>query len=82
MMLCKWFKKEYRILIYIGLRCTNDRIYALYSEKEKMDESDYSTSNLIYTFDWEGHLLTKYEPDCRIISFDVDTSTQPSNKPR
>jgi hypothetical protein len=61
---------------YIGLRCTNDRIYALYSGKKRMDESNYSTSNLIYTFDWDGNLLTKYVLDCRILSFDVDTSTQ------
>jgi hypothetical protein len=61
---------------YIGLKCTNDRIYALYSGKKRMDESNYSTSNLIYTFDWEGNLLTKYVLDCLISSFDVDTSTQ------
>jgi hypothetical protein len=61
---------------YICVRCTNDRIYALYSGKKRMDESNYSTSNLIYTFDWEGNLLKKYVLDCLIGSFDVDTSTQ------
>jgi hypothetical protein len=61
---------------YTCVRCTNDRIYALYSGKQKMDESDYSTSNIIYTFDWEGNLLKKYVLDCLILDFDVDTSTQ------
>jgi hypothetical protein len=61
---------------YICLRCTSDRIYALYSGKQRMDESDYSTSNLIYTFDWQGKLLKKYVLDCLISEFDVDTSTQ------
>jgi len=61
---------------YICLRSTNDRIYALYSGKERMDESDYSTSNIIYTFDWEGNLLQKYVLDCRISSFDVDDFTK------
>lgn len=61
---------------YIGLRSTNDRIYALYSGKERMDSSNYSTSNIIYTFDWEGNLLKKHVLDCRIGSFDVNASTQ------
>ncbi|MDR1169847.1 MAG: TolB-like 6-bladed beta-propeller domain-containing protein [Prevotellaceae bacterium] len=61
---------------YICLRSTNDRIYALYSGKERRDSSNYSTSNIIYTFDWEGNLIKKYVLDCRIDSFDVDVSTQ------
>ena len=61
---------------YIGLRSTNDRIYALYSGKERMDNSNYSTSNIIYTFDWEGNLLKKYMLDCQIGSFDVNASAQ------
>jgi hypothetical protein len=61
---------------YICLRTTNDRIYALYSGKERRDSSHYSTSNIIYTFDWEGNLLKKYVLDCHIDSFDVDESTQ------
>jgi hypothetical protein len=61
---------------YIDLRSTNDRIYALYSGKERRDSSNYSTSNIIYTFDWEGNLLKKYVLDCNIDSFDVDASTQ------
>jgi hypothetical protein len=42
---------------YLCLKSTNDRIYASYSGKERMDSSNYSTSNIIYTFDWEGNLL-------------------------
>jgi hypothetical protein len=61
---------------YICLRSTNDRIYALYSGKERRDTSNYSTSNIIYTFDWEGNLLKKYVLNCQIDSFDVDESTQ------
>ncbi|MDR1202030.1 MAG: TolB-like 6-bladed beta-propeller domain-containing protein [Tannerellaceae bacterium] len=61
---------------YICLRSTNDRIYALYSGKGRMDSSNYSTSNIIYTFDWEGNLLKKYVLDCHINSFDIDASTQ------
>ena len=61
---------------YIWLSCTDDRIYALYSGKERKDSTNYSTSNIIYTFDWDGTPLVKYELDCRIFSFDVDTSTQ------
>jgi hypothetical protein len=61
---------------YICLRTTNDRIYALYSGKKRMDSSHYSTSNTIYTFDWDGNLLKKYVLDCHISSFDVDASTQ------
>jgi hypothetical protein len=61
---------------YICLRSTNDRIYALYSGKERRDSSNYSTSNIIYAFDWEGNLIKKYVLDCQIDSFDVDASTQ------
>ncbi|MDR2231765.1 MAG: TolB-like 6-bladed beta-propeller domain-containing protein [Tannerella sp.] len=61
---------------YIGLRSDNDRIYALYSGKMRMDKSNYSTSNIIYTFDWDGNLLKKYILDCQINSFDVDATTQ------
>ncbi|MDR1116534.1 MAG: TolB-like 6-bladed beta-propeller domain-containing protein [Tannerella sp.] len=48
----------------------------MYSGKERRDSSNYSTSNIIYTFDWEGKLLKKYVLDCQIDSFDVDASTQ------
>ena len=64
---------------YLCVKSTNDRIYALYSGKERGDSPDYpdySYSNIIYTFDWEGNLLKKYVLDCQIGDFDVDESTQ------
>jgi hypothetical protein len=61
---------------YIGLVCTNERIYALYSGKERRDKTDYSNSNIIYSFDWNGNPLTKYELDCQIIAFDVDENNR------
>jgi hypothetical protein len=61
---------------YIDLVCTNEQIYVLYSGKERRDETGYSNSNIIYSFDWDGNPLTKYELDCQIFSFDVDENSK------
>lgn len=57
---------------YICVQATTDGIYALYSGKERQDTSDYSCSNVIYLFDWDGKPVTKYILDTSIISFDID----------
>jgi hypothetical protein len=57
---------------YIGIKTTDKGIYALYSGKEKQDTSNYSNSNIIYSFDWEGNPLKKYILDCQIVAFDID----------
>ncbi|MDR2139627.1 MAG: TolB-like 6-bladed beta-propeller domain-containing protein [Tannerella sp.] len=61
---------------YLCLKSTDERIYALYSGKEKQDVSNYSNSDVVFTFDWEGKPLTKYVLDCQIISFDVDENNK------
>jgi hypothetical protein len=61
---------------YICLKSTNNRIYVLYSGKEKQDPSNYSCSNIIYSFDWDGNPLMKYVLDCQVASFDIDEATQ------
>lgn len=58
--------------LYICVQATNDGIYALYSGKERQDISDYSCSNVIYKFDWDGKPITKYILDIPIASFDID----------
>lgn len=57
---------------YVGIKTTNDCIYLLYSGKEFKDPNHYSYSNIIYTFDWEGNPLNKYELDAQISSFEID----------
>jgi hypothetical protein len=57
---------------YLCLKSTNDRIYALYSGKEKQHPSNYSNAHILYSFDWNGNPLIKYVLDCDISSFDVD----------
>jgi hypothetical protein len=57
---------------YLCLKSTNDRIYALYSGREKQNPSNYSNSNRLYSFDWNGNPRIKYVLDCDISSFDVD----------
>ena len=57
---------------YIGIKTTNNCIYLLYSGKERRNPNHYSFSNTIYTFDWNGNPLNKYELDAQISSFAID----------
>lgn len=57
---------------YIGVKTTNQQIYVLYSGKERKDPTNYSYSNIIYTFDWDGNPINKYELDAQISSFAID----------
>jgi hypothetical protein len=61
---------------YLDIKTTNNRIYAQYSGKKRGNSSSYSYSDLIYTFDWEGNPLERYELDCIIGGFDVDAAGQ------
>jgi hypothetical protein len=69
-------KSEETKRAYICLKTTDQRIYALYSGKEKRDETGYSNSNIIYSFDWNGKPLTKYVLNCQINAFDVDETAK------
>lgn len=57
---------------YIGIKTTNNCIYLLYSGKERKNPNHYSYSNILYTFDWNGNPLNKYELDAQVASFEID----------
>lgn len=57
---------------YLKVRATQDRIYALYSGKEKRDKEHYSYSKVLYVFSMEGEPIIKYSLDVPIIDFVVD----------
>lgn len=57
---------------YIGIKTTNNYIYLLYSGKDRKNPDHYSFSNIIYTFDWNGNPIKKYELDAQISSFEID----------
>lgn len=57
---------------FLCVRCSNEKIYVLYSGKERNDPSGYTNSNIIYSFTWDGTPLTRYRLDTDITSFDID----------
>ncbi|MEG0889888.1 MULTISPECIES: BF3164 family lipoprotein [Bacteroides] len=57
---------------YLKVRATQERIYALYSGKEKRDKEHYSYSKNLYVFSMEGEPIVKYSLDVPIIDFVVD----------
>lgn len=57
---------------YLKVRATQNRIYALYSGKDKRDKEHYSYSKVLYVFSMEGEPLVKYSLDVPIIDFVVD----------
>lgn len=58
--------------IYICIKVSDNKIYALYSGKDRKDPADYNYSNIIYTFDWNGMPLDKIILDTEIGTFDID----------
>lgn len=57
---------------YLKVRATEDKIYALYSGKEKQDKEHYSYSKDLYVFSMEGKPLMKYQLDVPVIDFVID----------
>ncbi|WP_099464503.1 MULTISPECIES: BF3164 family lipoprotein [Parabacteroides] len=57
---------------YLSIKTTSDKIYALYSGKNKKDKEHYSYSKILYVFSLDGSLLLKYLLDTPIIDFVID----------
>lgn len=57
---------------YTGIKTTNNYIYLLYSGKERKDPNNYSYSTVIYTVNWNGEPIKKYELDVPVSSFEID----------
>lgn len=57
---------------YLDVKCSNTKIYLLYSGKERQDPSGYTNARVIYSFNWDGTPHTSYKLDTDISSFAID----------
>lgn len=65
-------KSNNTVKTFLCVRCSDEKIYALYSGRERNDPSGYTNSNIIYSFKWDGTPLARYKLDTDISSFDID----------